>query len=123
MVGARAARGCPTAVLHAGSIGGKHGEAEAVSEASAEVPAFELEVSGEWESIQPGRGGVAGPAEESILGALAILGTMGKGAMQGVCTGLGRVLGERLLHLRDDAHGVWAGLADLRRQEADGSVA
>jgi hypothetical protein len=38
-----------------------------------ELPAFELEGSGEWESIQPGRGRTAGAAEESSLGALVIL--------------------------------------------------
>jgi hypothetical protein len=104
MVGVRAAQGGPTATLHTGSIGGKHGEGEAVLEASAELPAFELEGSAEWESIQPGRGGAAGAAEESGQGVLAILGTGGKGGMQGVCTGLGGVLGDRALHLCDDAH-------------------
>jgi hypothetical protein len=37
MVCARAARGCLTAALHTGSIGGKHGGAEAVS-ARASLP-------------------------------------------------------------------------------------
>jgi hypothetical protein len=104
------------------SIGGKHGEAEAVLEAGVELHAFNLEGSGGWESIQPGRGWAAGTPEKSGPDAFAILGTGGKGGMQGVCTGLGGVLEDRVLHLRDDAHGVWAGLSGLQRPEADGGV-
>jgi hypothetical protein len=122
VVGVRVAQGGPAAALHIGSIREKHGEAEAVPEAGVDHPAFELEGSGEWESIQPGTGGAAGAAEESGLGALAIHGTGGKGGMQGGCKGLSGVLGDHALHLRDDAHGVWAGLAGLRRPEADGVV-
>jgi hypothetical protein len=66
-----AAQGGPTAALYVGGIVGKH--YDAVSEASVELPAFELEGSGERKSIQQGRGGAAGAAEESSLGALAIL--------------------------------------------------
>jgi hypothetical protein len=58
------AQGAPTNAFDVGSIGGKHGEAEAVSEASVELLAYEIKGSGEWESIQPGRDGVAGAAEE-----------------------------------------------------------
>jgi hypothetical protein len=42
--------------------------------------------------------------------------------MQGVCTGLDRVLEDSALRLHDDAHGVWAGLAILQRPEADCGV-
>jgi hypothetical protein len=62
---------------HVGGIGGKHNDA--VSEASVELPVFELESSGERKSIQQGGGGAAGAAEESSLGALAILSDEGKG--------------------------------------------
>jgi hypothetical protein len=65
VVGVRAAQGGPTAALHIESVGGKHGKAKAVPEAGVELPAFELESSGERESIQPGGGRVAGTAEES----------------------------------------------------------
>jgi hypothetical protein len=87
-----------------------------------ELHAFKLEGSGEWESIQPGRGWAAGTAEKSGLDAFDILGTGGKGGMQGVCTGLGGVLEDRVLHLRNDAHGVWAGLSGRQRPEVDGGV-
>jgi hypothetical protein len=87
--GVCAAQRGPAASLHIRSSGGKHGEAEAVSEAGVELLAFELEGSGEQESIQPGRGRAAGAAEQLGLGALAILSTGGKGGVQGVCTGLG----------------------------------
>jgi hypothetical protein len=93
-----------------------------VPEAGVELPAFELESSGEWEGIQLGGGRVSGTAEESGPGALAILGAGGKGGQQGVCSGLGGVPGECALRLRNDAHGVWAGLAVLQRPEADGGV-
>jgi hypothetical protein len=39
---------------------------EEVVEAGVELPAFELEGSGEWESVQPGRSGAAGKGEESV---------------------------------------------------------
>jgi hypothetical protein len=45
-----------------------------------------------------------------------------KGGLQGVCTGLGRVLGESALCFHNDVHGVWAGLVGLRRPEAGGGV-
>jgi hypothetical protein len=122
VVGVHGAQGDPTAALHIWSVGGKHGKAKAVPEAGVELPAFELESSGEWESIQPGGGRAAGTAEESGVGALAILGAGGKGGQQGICSGLGGVPGECALRLRNDAHGVWAGLAVLRRPEADGGV-
>jgi hypothetical protein len=122
VVGVRAAQGDPTAALHIWSVGGKHGKAKAVPEAGVELPAFELESSGEWESIQPGRGRAAGAAEGSGPGALASLGVGGKGGQQGICSGLGGVPGECVLRLRNDAHGVWAGLAVLRWPEADGGV-
>jgi hypothetical protein len=95
-----------------------------VLKAGAELPAFELEGFEEWESIQPGRGGAAGAAEESGPGALAILSNGGIGGVQGACTGLRGVLGDRTLRLCDDTlcDGVWAGLAGLRRPNADGSV-
>jgi hypothetical protein len=80
VVGVRVAQGGPAAPLHVGSIRVKHGEAEAVPEAGVEPPALELEGSGKWEGIQPGRGGAAGAAEESGLGALAIHGTGGNEA-------------------------------------------
>jgi hypothetical protein len=54
LIGVRVAQGGPAAALHVGSIGGKDSKAEAVSEAVVELPAFELEGSGERESIQPG---------------------------------------------------------------------
>jgi hypothetical protein len=66
VVGFRAAKGGTTATLHVRSIGGKDGEAEAVSEAFLELPAFELEGSAELESIQGCRGGAAGAAEATI---------------------------------------------------------
>jgi hypothetical protein len=97
-------------------------DVKAVPEAGVELPAFELESSGEWESIQPGGGRAAGTAEESGPGMLAVLGAGGKGGQQGVCSGLGGVPGECVLRLRNDAHGDWAGLAVLRRQEAKGGV-
>jgi hypothetical protein len=122
VVSVRVAQGDPTAAVHIRSVGGKHGKAKAVPEAHVELPTFELESSGEWESIQPGGGRAAGAAEESGPGALAILGAGGKGGQQGVCSGLGRVPGECALRLRNDTHGVWAGLAVLRRPEADGGV-
>jgi hypothetical protein len=115
VVGVRAAQGDPTAALHIWSVGGKHGKAKAVPEAGVELPTFELESSGEWESIPPGGGRAAGAAEESGPGALAILGAEGKGGQQGVCSGLGGVPGECALLLRNDAHGDWAGLAVLPR--------
>jgi hypothetical protein len=121
-VGVRAAQGDPTAALHIRSVGGKHGKAKAVPEAGVELPAFELESSGEWESTQPGGGRAAGAAEESGPGALAILGARGKGGQQGFRSGLGEVPGECALRLRYDAHGIWAGLAVLRRPEADSGV-
>jgi hypothetical protein len=93
-----------------------------VPEACVEFPAFELESSGEWESIQPGGGRAAGAAEKSGPGALAIFGAGGKGGQQGVCLGLGEVPGQCALRLRNDAHGVWAGLLVLRRPEAHGGV-
>jgi hypothetical protein len=122
VVGVRAAQGDPTAALHIRSVGGKHGKAKAVPEAGVELPAFELESTGEWESIQPGGGRAAGAAEESGPGALVILGAGGKGGQQGVCSGLGRVPGNCALRLRNDAHCVWAGLAVLPRPEADSGV-
>jgi hypothetical protein len=73
-----AAEGGLAAALHVGSIGGKYGETEAVSEAGVELPAFELEGSGERKSIQPGGGGAAGAAKESGPGDLAIFGAGGK---------------------------------------------
>jgi hypothetical protein len=94
VVGVRAAQGGPTAALHIESVGGKHSKAKAVPEAGVELPTFELESPGEWESIQPGGGRAAGAAEESGPGALAILGAGGKGGQQGVCSGLGGVPGE-----------------------------
>jgi hypothetical protein len=84
VVDVRASQGGPTAALHVWSIGGKHGKAEAVSEAGVELPTFELEGLGEWDSVQPGRGGAAGTAEDWGPGVLAILGTGGKGGMVGV---------------------------------------
>jgi hypothetical protein len=86
VVGVRAAQGGPTAALHVRSIEGKHAEAEAVSEAGVELPAFEPEGSGEWESIQPRRGEGAGAGEESGPGRsrarLASSVHGGKGGMQ-----------------------------------------
>jgi hypothetical protein len=102
--------------------GGKHGVAEVVSEAGVELPAFELEGSGDRMRIQSGRVGAAGTAVKLGPGALAILGAGGIGGMQGVCTGLGGVLGDCALRLHDDADGVWAGLADTWQPEADGGV-
>jgi hypothetical protein len=112
VVGVRAAQGDPTASLHIWSVGAKHGKAKAAPEAGVELPAFGLESSGEWESIHPGGGRAAGAAEESGPGTLAI---GGNGGQKGVCSGLGGVPGECALLLRNDAHGVWAGLAVLRR--------
>jgi hypothetical protein len=66
VVGFRAAKGGTTDTLHVRSIGGKHGEAEAVSDAFLKLPAFELEGSAELESIQRCRGGAAGAAEATI---------------------------------------------------------
>jgi hypothetical protein len=57
-----AAEGGTAAALHVGSIGEKHGKA--VYEASVELPALELEGSGERETIRPGKGRAAGAAEE-----------------------------------------------------------
>jgi hypothetical protein len=78
-----------------GGVGGRRG-----------LPAFELEGSGERKSIQPSRGGAGGAAEESGPSMLVILGTGVKGGLQGVCTGLGGVLGDRALRLRDYGHGI-----------------
>jgi hypothetical protein len=122
VVGVRAAQGDPTAELHIWSVGGKHGKAKAVLEASVELPAFELKSSGEWEGIQPGGGRAAGTAEESGPGALAILGAGGERGQQDICSDLDGVPGECALRLRNDVHGVWAGLAVLRRPKADGGV-
>jgi hypothetical protein len=36
--------------------------------------------------------------------------------------GLGEVLGDPTLHLRDDIHGVWAGLVVLRWPQTNGGV-
>jgi hypothetical protein len=63
VVGVCAAQGDPTAALHIRSVGGKHGKAKALPEAGVELPAFELESTGEWESIQPSGGRAAGAAE------------------------------------------------------------
>jgi hypothetical protein len=53
-------QGGHAAASYVRGIGGKHGEAEAVLENGVELPAFELEGSGERERIQPdGRGGKA----------------------------------------------------------------
>jgi hypothetical protein len=51
VVGVGVVQGGPAAAVHVGSIVGKHGKAEAASEAGLELPRFELEGSGEWESI------------------------------------------------------------------------
>jgi hypothetical protein len=64
VVGVPATQGGLIAALHAGSIGGKHGESEAASEASVQLPALELEGSGERKSIKSDRGGTAGAAEK-----------------------------------------------------------
>jgi hypothetical protein len=115
VVGVHAAQGGPAAAVHIWSIWGKHGKAEAVSEAGVILPAFELEGSGEHENIQPGRGRAAGAPEESRLGTRAILGTGGEKA---ACRASARAWAE----CWDDAHGVLALLAGLRRPEADGGV-
>jgi hypothetical protein len=122
LVGVRAAQGGPAVALHVGSIGGKHGEAEAVPEAGVDLAAFELEGSGERKSRQVDGGGAIGAAEELGPGALAILGAGGKVGLQGVCADLCGGLGERTLRLRDDTHGVRAGLACLGQPEANRGV-
>jgi hypothetical protein len=61
------AKGGATVALHGRGVGGKHAEAEAVAEASADFPTLEFKSPSAGESVDPGRGGAAGAAEQARL--------------------------------------------------------
>jgi hypothetical protein len=55
MVEVGMAKGCPTAALHGGGVGGQHGQAKTVPEAGLDLSALELQSSREREIDQPSR--------------------------------------------------------------------
>jgi hypothetical protein len=56
MVEVGVAKGRPTAALHGGGVGGQHGQAKTMPEASLDLSALELQSTRERESDQPSRG-------------------------------------------------------------------
>jgi hypothetical protein len=83
VVGVRAVECGSAATLHGGGIEMQHGEAEAVSESSLELPALEFKGSCEREGIQPGRCGATGTGEESGTSTLTVLRALLQGGQQG----------------------------------------